>query len=76
MKYAHIIITLAAFGMLSAGWWVGKIDTATYVPVAIAAVGGTMWMSNKAQSQTATPPKTAANPGTEVRPPVDLPKQT
>lgn len=56
MRYAHILITLAAWGMLSAGWWVGKVDTATYVPVAIAAVAGTMWMSNKSQKTTTTTP--------------------
>jgi hypothetical protein len=63
MKYAHVIVTLAAFGMLSAGWWFGKIDTTTYVPVAIAAVGGTMWMSNKAQTTPSNPPTPPKPPG-------------
>jgi hypothetical protein len=49
MKYAQLIITIAAFGMLSAGWWVGKVDTTTFVTLAIGAVGGTLWASNRRQ---------------------------
>ena len=55
MKYAHLIIILAAFGMLSAGWWVGKVDQTTFVTLAIGAVGGTLWQQNKTQSKTPVP---------------------
>lgn len=52
MKYVHAFIMLGAFSILSAGWWVGKVDTAAYVPLAIAAVAGTLWSANKAKSDT------------------------
>lgn len=61
-KYVHYIIMLAAFGMLSAGWWVGKVDTSTYVTLAIACVGGALWQHNKTASvPNITLPKTNTN---------------
>jgi hypothetical protein len=49
--WIHGIIMLAAFGMLSAGWWVGKVDTTIYVGVCVAAVGGTLWSATTAKTK-------------------------
>jgi hypothetical protein len=68
---------IIAFAALTYGWLKTPqlVDTATYVPIAIACVGGSMWMSNKAQSTT-TPkniptvdkvPPAAAIPAAEIK---------
>jgi hypothetical protein len=55
MRWMHIGIAIAAFGMISAGWWIGKVDSSVYIPLATGAIAGTLWLSNKSPAAPAPP---------------------
>lgn len=47
MKAVYVLITLGSFGMLSWGWIYGKVDNTTFITLAVAAVGGSLWAGNR-----------------------------